>query len=122
MELIAYSGGFQIYLWLRRRAAGAKSEISNFKFQIQRPPSVPFEQNMWLIIGAIFGALIGSKLLAWLESPSEYFPHLRDPLLRFRNPLLILSHAINAVVVGRIHHLHNDGEHIELESIEFEED
>ena len=69
MELIAYSGGFQLYLHLRRRSA---------KLYPDRP-AIPFEQNMWIIVGAIFGALVGSKLLAWLESPLEYFPHWRDP-------------------------------------------
>lgn len=69
MELIAYSGGFQIYLYLRRRTARLHPER----------PTVPFEQNMWIIVGAIFGALIGSKLLAWVESPLDYFPHWRNP-------------------------------------------
>src|SRR5437763_6125892 len=57
MEVIAYTGGFQLYLLLRRRSPRAV---------------VPFEQNLWLIVGAIFGALIGSKLLAWSESWPEY--------------------------------------------------
>lgn len=65
MEVLAYTGGFRIYLWLRKRW--------------QRGPVVPFEQNMWVLVGAIFGALIGSKLLAWLESPGAYFPHLNNP-------------------------------------------
>ena len=69
MELIAYSGSFQIYLYLRRRTARLHPER----------PTVPFEQNMWIIVGAIFGALIGSKLLAWVESPLDYFPHWRNP-------------------------------------------
>jgi len=63
MELIAYSGGFQIYLYLRRKTPRA---------------SVPFEQNMWLIVGAVFGALIGSKLLAWIESAPDYWQHRHE--------------------------------------------
>jgi prolipoprotein diacylglyceryltransferase len=59
LEVIAYSAGFQFYLLLRRRW--------------RRPAAnVPFEQNMWLIVGAVFGALFGSKLLAWLESAPHY--------------------------------------------------
>jgi prolipoprotein diacylglyceryltransferase len=58
MELIAYSGGFQLYLLLRRRASRAV---------------VPFETNLWLLVGAVFGALIGSKLLAWTESWPDYW-------------------------------------------------
>ncbi len=57
MELLAYTIGFQFYLLLRRR-------------RVQ--PTVPIEKNLWIIVGAIFGALIGSKILAWLESPQEY--------------------------------------------------
>ena len=64
MELLAYSGGFQLYLFLRRR----------WKTAI-----VPFEQNMWIIVAAVFGALAGSKLLAWWESINLYAPHWRDP-------------------------------------------
>jgi phosphatidylglycerol---prolipoprotein diacylglyceryl transferase len=63
MELIAYSGGFQLYLYLRRR---------------QPRDAVPFEQNMWLIVGCVFGALIGSKLLAWVESAPEYWQHRHE--------------------------------------------
>ena len=58
MEVIAYSAGFQLYLLLRRKWKGKV---------------VPIEQNLWVIVGAIFGALVGSKLLAWAESWHDYF-------------------------------------------------
>jgi len=58
MEVIAYSAGFQFYLLLRRR---------------WRAGTVPFEQGMWLLVGAIFGALIGSKFLACVESWPDYW-------------------------------------------------
>lgn len=64
LELIAYAAGFQLYLRLRRRWPRA---------------AVPFEQNMWLIVGCVFGALAGSKLLAFLESFHHYSQHLADP-------------------------------------------
>ena len=48
-ELAGYTLGFQLYLWLRRRSPAQR---------------VPIEQNMWVIVGCVFGALIGSKLLA----------------------------------------------------------
>ena len=63
MELIAYTGGFQLYLYLRRKHPGR---------------TIPFEQNMWLIVGCVFGALIGSKLLAWIESAPEYWQHRHE--------------------------------------------
>ena len=63
MEVIGYSAGFQLYRYLRPRFPRA---------------NVPFEQNVWIFVGAIFGALIGSKLLAWTESLPEYWPHRFD--------------------------------------------
>ena len=66
MELIAYTAGFQLYLLLRRRTRATK---------------VPFEKNMWIIVGCVFGALFGSKLLAWAESPLDYWSHRADPAI-----------------------------------------
>jgi len=57
-ELLAYTCGFQLYLFLRRRWSRA---------------AVPLETNLWLIVGCVFGALVGAKLLAWLESPLHYW-------------------------------------------------
>jgi prolipoprotein diacylglyceryltransferase len=64
LELIAYTAGFQLYLRVRRRWPRA---------------AVPIEQNMWLIVGCVFGALFGSKLLALVESFDAYRPYLNDP-------------------------------------------
>jgi prolipoprotein diacylglyceryltransferase len=63
-ELAGYTLGFQLYLWLRRRS------------QAER---VPIEQNMWVIVGCVFGAMIGSKLLALVESPIDYWNNRFDP-------------------------------------------
>src|SRR5437899_2109278 len=63
MEIIAYTGGFQLYLWTRRRWPRA---------------AVSGEQNLWIIAGAIFGALIGSKLIASLESAPDYWRHRHE--------------------------------------------
>jgi phosphatidylglycerol---prolipoprotein diacylglyceryl transferase len=59
-EVLAYAGGFQLYLFLRRRWPRA---------------AVLLEANLWLIVGCVFGALFGSKVLAWLESPMDYWSH-----------------------------------------------
>ena len=64
MELLAYFAGFQLYRLRRRHWPRA---------------GVSPEQNLWLIVGAVFGALVGSKLLAWLESAPDYWPHRFDP-------------------------------------------
>lgn len=66
MELLAYTGGFQIYLYLRRKHS---------------PKSIPFEQNMWILVGAILGALLGSKLLAIIESWPDYWAYRSDPAI-----------------------------------------
>src|SRR5688572_7485589 len=58
MEICAYTGGSQLYFLLRRRAK-------------QLMPPVPIEANLWLLVGCIFGALFGAKILALLESWRE---------------------------------------------------
>lgn len=50
-EAIAYFIGFRVYLYTR-----SKEKL--------RP-----EQGIWVVVGAILGAAIGSKLLYWLEDP-----------------------------------------------------
>ena len=64
MELIAYGGGFQLYRMTRARWPRAR---------------VPREQLAWLLVGVVFGALVGSKLLAWVESMPDYWLHRNDP-------------------------------------------
>ncbi|MGC4032166.1 MAG: prolipoprotein diacylglyceryl transferase [Tepidisphaeraceae bacterium] len=64
-EMLAYSLGFQTYLLLRRK----------------RPKeSISAEQQLWLLVGCVFGAFFGSKLLAWAESFAEYWVR-RDDLV-----------------------------------------
>jgi prolipoprotein diacylglyceryltransferase len=63
-ELAGYTLGFQLYLLLRRRSPAQR---------------VPIEQNMWVIVGCVFGALVGSKLLALIESPIDYWNMRADP-------------------------------------------
>jgi phosphatidylglycerol:prolipoprotein diacylglycerol transferase len=72
MEVIAYSAGFQLYLLLRRKWKG---------------PIVPVEQNLWVIVGAIFGALIGARSLAWIESWPAYY----DLWKATHNPVMIVG-------------------------------
>jgi phosphatidylglycerol:prolipoprotein diacylglycerol transferase len=63
-EALAYTLGFQLFLFLRRRSPDA---------------GLPFEQTSWLLVGAVFGALAGSKLLAWAEHPQHYWALRYDP-------------------------------------------
>jgi phosphatidylglycerol:prolipoprotein diacylglycerol transferase len=61
-EIIAYTAGFQLYLFLRRRRSSRDAA-----------GTVPVEQTAWILVGCVFGALAGAKLLAWAESPIEYW-------------------------------------------------
>jgi prolipoprotein diacylglyceryltransferase len=80
-EIVAYSGGFQLYLLLRRRWP-------------RREATVPLEQNLWVIVGAVFGALIGAKLLALVESPHHYWE------LRHHLPALLGGKTIVGGLLG----------------------
>lgn len=57
-EAAGYIVGFQTYLLLRRRSTR---------------PRVADEPTIWIIVGCVFGALVGSKLLAIAESFPEYW-------------------------------------------------
>ena len=63
-ETAAYIVGFQTYLILRRRERGT---------------AISGETHIWLVVGAIFGALFGSKILAIIESFPEYWMMRSDP-------------------------------------------
>jgi prolipoprotein diacylglyceryltransferase len=64
LEVLAYTCGFQLYVFTRKRWPRA---------------AVPIEVNLWIIVGCVFGALIGSKILAWVESPWDYWPSRGNP-------------------------------------------
>lgn len=55
METLAFFTGFRYFLYLRKRQGDAFSSSS----------------RIWVIIGAVFGALIGSRLIGSLERPYE---------------------------------------------------
>lgn len=60
LECIAYTVGFQLYLYLRRQRTSA---------------FVPLENNLPILVGCVFGALFGAKILSWLENPLLYWEH-----------------------------------------------
>jgi len=64
LELAGYAAGFTLYMVLRRRWP--------------RGPALNAEQTAWIVVGAIFGALVGAKGLAWAESFSAYWAHIGD--------------------------------------------
>jgi phosphatidylglycerol---prolipoprotein diacylglyceryl transferase len=61
-ESLAYFIGARLYFWNRRRY-----------------PKIPFDQGLWVLVGAVLGAAIGSKVLSWLENPVLLLRHLTNP-------------------------------------------
>jgi len=70
LESLGYFAGARIYFIQRRRSGEA---------------ALPLETNLWLLVGCIFGAWTGSKLLAWVESPHLYLEVART------NPAALLG-------------------------------
>jgi phosphatidylglycerol---prolipoprotein diacylglyceryl transferase len=63
-EGLGYFLGARLYFSARRRVLA---------------PPASVRDTAWLFVGCIFGALMGSKLLAWAESPSVYWAHRDTP-------------------------------------------
>ena len=70
LESLGYFIGARIYFIQRRRSGES---------------ALPLETNLWLLVGCIFGAWTGSKLLAWVESPHLYLELART------NPAALLG-------------------------------
>src|SRR5262245_20990931 len=62
-ETLAYLIAFRVYLTQRRRAGDALDDGNRW----------------WVIAAAAMGAVVGSKVLYWLEDPYETLAHWRDP-------------------------------------------
>lgn len=73
-DALAYFLGFRLYLYLRKRAPG---------------PRLSWEQHAWILVGCIFGALIGAKLLAWAEAPGFYWAMRNDPNFWFGGKTIV---------------------------------
>ena len=73
-DVLAYSLGFQFYLYLKRRARG---------------PRLAAEQNAWIFLGCLFGAIIGAKVLAWSEAPALYWALRHDPNFWFGGKTIV---------------------------------
>ncbi len=69
-ESLGYFAGARVYFAARRR---------------ERESQLPLETNLWLLVGCIFGAWAGSKLLAWAEMPAHYLAVARE------NPAALLG-------------------------------
>lgn len=73
-DVLAYSLGFQFYLFLRRRSPG---------------PRLTAEQNGWIFLGCLFGAIVGAKVLAWAEAPALYWALRSDPHFWFGGKTIV---------------------------------
>ena len=80
LEAVAYAVGFALYLALRRRWPSG--------------PGLSWLQTGWLLVGAIFGALVGARGVAWLEA----LPALWDPSLQWH--LLPTGKSIVGALLG----------------------
>jgi phosphatidylglycerol:prolipoprotein diacylglycerol transferase len=63
LESLAYFTGFRVYVALRKRERR----------------HIPADKAMWILVAAVLGAAIGSKLLSWLEDPWLLVHHWSDP-------------------------------------------
>jgi len=70
MEALAYLSGFTLNLASRYRRRELETQVA-------------FGKNMWLMVGALAGALCGAKLLAIAESPQQYGTQAGAGLLAF---------------------------------------
>ena len=61
-ETAAYLAAFRLYLALRKRQGDALDD----------------ERRSWVIAGAAIGAVVGSRVLFWLEDPALTLAHWRD--------------------------------------------
>ena len=72
-EVLAYTAGFQAYLWLRRRDGDV----------------VAAETRWSVIVAAALGGALGSRLLAALLQPAALAAHWREPLAVFSGKTIV---------------------------------
>lgn len=71
-EATAYFLGARLYFSGQRARAAAGHA------------TLPLETRLWILVGCIFGAWAGSRLLAWVEQPAHYLALARtNPVLLF---------------------------------------
>lgn len=70
LETLAMALGSQAYWWIRRRPSTR-----------QPPPDLLAGANYWILVGCIFGAALGNKLVYWIEMPHQLPQALSAPWL-----------------------------------------
>lgn len=79
-ETLAFFAGFRYFLFLRKKQGD----------------SIPYSNRIWILIGAIFGALIGSRLAGGLENPIAML-HSSNKLLYFYSNKTVLGGFLGGV-------------------------
>lgn len=93
METVAYCAGFQTYLLIRRKETQSR---------------IGAEAHLWILVGAVFGALIGARSLAIVESWPDYHSRLADPAVWFGAKTIVgglLGGWIGVEIAKRILHI-----------------
>ncbi len=73
IESLAYVVGFQIYARARKRQGDVLTT----------------DVRLNIIVAAIAGAVVGSKVLAWFEWPAETLQHIADPLFLIQGKTIV---------------------------------
>lgn len=72
-EVLAFFVGFRYFLWLRKRQSDPIEET----------------KRLWIIVGATFGALIGSRLVGALENPVNWYESIHPLLYLYRSKTIV---------------------------------
>jgi len=72
-ELLAYTAGFQVYRWLRRR----------------RGDAIPGMTRWSIVAAAAIGGAVGSRALYWIEDPSLLVSHWHDLQFLFAGKTIV---------------------------------
>lgn len=72
-ESLGYFAGFRLFLWLRRGGRDSLSDATRFT----------------VITAAALGAVLGSKILVWLQHPLETWAHGEDPNAWFAGKTIV---------------------------------
>ena len=88
-ETLAYAVAFRVYLLLRKRGGDALDDGNRW----------------WMIAAAAMGAVVGSKVLYWLEDPALTLAHWREPayLMGGKTIAGALIGGLFAVEIAKLH-------------------
>ena len=72
-EVLAFFFGFRYYIWRKGKTTD----------------TISYDNRWWIVIGAAFGALVGSRLLGALESPPDFFSGARGWLYYYQSKTVV---------------------------------